>query len=1430
MNKYLLSLCLLLWTNSYVYAQPTVNQSTFDLRFAEQTVNCEAATPTFCTSIQIKSAEEGESFRIGSHTVFFHYSNLAIQSPTYTSSNFDNENACISNQLAAYQTPVFNFDANTSEANFTTIAQQGFTEQLCPLVTDEWIEMGKVCFEVVDDSQITNLQFNANFTTVNYIDPTASNNIGDPQDKAEHTKGTLIGLNTLSICPCNQNIEQEAEVVQEFCESGTPDLVAAESEIVYSGDGSVFSVEWFVDVDYTVPYIPETIEHSGIDNCASESFLLYAKATCSIDATEYDAGTLEVKIYPTPQMPEIMRLDDECAYLVLPICPNDLLSETSFNLMPSAEAATRSITIISSFNEDCEATFEVPYEKCHDPVCDQTITAIAANIQSFCETGIPNLSFAEAEIEYSGDGNVFVIEWFEDEMFNVPYLEQNFNHSQSDLCVVESHTLFARGTCTIDNTVLAAGTLVVELYPSPKAPTIQRLDDGCNYQVIPFCVNDLLSETEFSLSPDTEAATRNIEVTSGINESFCETESFEVAFEACPELLCSQTIEQEIAAVQHYCESGMADLEAAESELVFSGDGSVFTIEWFSDESFNTPFDGQMLNHSMEDVCGIETVILYARATCSEDASTIAAGTLVVQLYPSPQAPTIQRLDDDCNYQVIPFCLNDILSETEFSLSPDTEAATRNIEVMSGINGNLCETESFEVAFEGCPELVCSQTIEQEIAAVQSFCESGMADLEVAESELVFSGDGSVFMIEWFSDESFNTPFDGQMLNHSMEDVCGIETVILYALATCSEDASTIAAGTLVVQLYPSPQAPTIQRLDDDCNYQVIPFCLNDILSETEFSLSPDTEAATRNIEVTSGINGNICETESFEVAFEACPELVCSQTIEQEIAAVQSFCESGMADLEAAESELVFSGDGSVFTIEWFSDESFNTPFDGQMLNHSMEDVCGLETVILYARATCSEDASTIAAGTLVVQLYPSPQAPTVQRLDDGCNYQVIPFCLNDILSETEFSLSPDTEAATRNIEVTSGINGNICETESFEVAFEACPEPFCNLEIVSAIPSLCDSMTNTYSLEVVVTYGIVPNAPIEIIVGEVGNGGGMIDGSGEQTFVVENLPANGEMGVDVVAGLVISNICVDTLLNAFDAPVSCEVDLCEQLEVGELPSDNQFVCFGDVLQITHSGTVLPDGTALVYVLHTVPNNALTNPLYFSTEGMFDWVQMPEVMANIPYYVSVIGGFDVDGNGIPELENNQCLKVSNPMPVVFLEEIQIDFDITTNETTQTFDLSLTVSGGLPAFNASNYQIVLSNGTETVVNGEFQTVVLQDLELTEMLDILVTDFGGCVGSVENIAVGVEEVSFLEKMEVRHLPNHILQLQFWSQQQQEVKIALYDLTGQNIIQRTFSLQQSYTVLEWSLIDLPIGIYLLQVSNGRESVVRKVYGGQ
>ncbi|MFK7906220.1 MAG: hypothetical protein AB8B69_13900, partial [Chitinophagales bacterium] len=849
MNKLLITPFLFLVAVILV-AQPTVNQASYDLQFAEEIVDCDGATPTLCVSIQVKSSTAAQTFRIGSHTVFFNYNKLSIESPTYTSNSFNDGSLCVSDQFAAYGTPSFSFDTNTSEANFTTIAAQGLTDQLCPLVTDEWQTMGVVCFEIQDDTQSTGLQFDADFTTFNYIDPTASNNIGDPQDKAAHSQGDLLGLDILPTCPCNQSIEVPAEATQEFCENGTLDLEAAANEIEYSGDGSVFEVEWFIDVDYNTPYTAPMLSHSGIDICEQETFMLYAKATCTIDETEYDGGALEVKIYPAPQTPTIVRSNDECAYVVMSACANDVLSETAFNLMPGAEGGNQDISVTSPFNENCSATFSVSYEKCPELVCDQTITQTAANLQSFCESGTPDLSIAEMEITYSGDGSAFLIEWFENNDFTSPYVSQNFNHSQADLCTIEKDTLFARATCSIDNTVVEAGFLAIELYPPLQSPTIIRQNDECNYTVQPFCEDDILSETAFDLPPDSEASTRTISLSSSFDEN-C-TADFEVAYETCPALVCEQTITQTITSEQSFCESGTPSLIVAEAELAYSGDGTVFLIEWFEDQNFEVPYLEQLFSHSNTNLCESEMDTLFARAICSVDNSVTNAGFIAITLYPPVQAPEIVRNDDACSYLVQPFCENDVLSETTFTLPPAAEGGNRNIEVTSNFDED-CKA-SFEVAYEACPEPMCDDSIIGLVDAEQLFCEGGLPDLPLAETEIAYDGDGSTFSIEWFEDESFTAAYEGEPLDREPSNDCSITEAILYARATCSVDNSVYNAGILKVLLYPQPQMPSIVRENDFCDYKIVPACADDVLSEEGFDFPPDSEGGFKTIEVRSDL------------------------------------------------------------------------------------------------------------------------------------------------------------------------------------------------------------------------------------------------------------------------------------------------------------------------------------------------------------------------------------------------------------------------------------------------------------------------------------------------------------------------------------------------------------------------------------------------
>lgn len=103
------------------------------------------------------------------------------------------------------------------------------------------------------------------------------------------------------------------------------------------------------------------------------------------------------------------------------------------------------------------------------------------------------------------------------------------------------------------------------------------------------------------------------------------------------------------------------------------------------------------------------------------------------------------------------------------------------------------------------------------------------------------------------------------------------------------------------------------------------------------------------------------------------------------------------------------------------------------------------------------------------------------------------------------------------------------------------ACTLP-CSVAVTSAVPSACNSSTNTYSLGVTVTYGNPPTGDINISVG------GTIytftpDGMSSDTYTVSNLPSSGTTGIDVSATFVNDSGCTHTLVDAYNAPASCAV-----------------------------------------------------------------------------------------------------------------------------------------------------------------------------------------------------------------------------------------------------------------------------------------------
>lgn len=116
-----------------------------------------------------------------------------------------------------------------------------------------------------------------------------------------------------------------------------------------------------------------------------------------------------------------------------------------------------------------------------------------------------------------------------------------------------------------------------------------------------------------------------------------------------------------------------------------------------------------------------------------------------------------------------------------------------------------------------------------------------------------------------------------------------------------------------------------------------------------------------------------------------------------------------------------------------------------------------------------------------------------------------------------------------------TTGMAGQ--NNHAFDFGFAPLP---CEIAIQSATPSACDPGTNTYSLDVVVTYANQPSGNIQVNT----NQGGTISvaqTSSPQTITLTGLTANGTQDINVTAEFVNEPTCMDTRFEIYDAPASC-------------------------------------------------------------------------------------------------------------------------------------------------------------------------------------------------------------------------------------------------------------------------------------------------
>lgn len=133
----------------------------------------DCATQNYCVSIQLKSPDKELS--IGTSSIFLKYNTEALSFLEYTSKQFDGSSQCIQEVASAWD--IQSYDAKSAPGFFNLTMTLISNDFSCPKVHTEAVEVGVICFEVVDDKKNPGIKTIKHNTSFNSSDPNTGANL-----------------------------------------------------------------------------------------------------------------------------------------------------------------------------------------------------------------------------------------------------------------------------------------------------------------------------------------------------------------------------------------------------------------------------------------------------------------------------------------------------------------------------------------------------------------------------------------------------------------------------------------------------------------------------------------------------------------------------------------------------------------------------------------------------------------------------------------------------------------------------------------------------------------------------------------------------------------------------------------------------------------------------------------------------------------------------------------------------------------------------------------------------------------------------------------------------------------------------------------------------------------------------------------------------
>ena len=247
-----LCIWLILGASIFLGNSLTAQAGTIDIRMTNPQQN----QGKYC--VQMEARSQSLPLRVGNSTIKFHYSTPAVRNPKAAPINLAPQPCPDSGDANLYTGSFTQIEDDVlGDGIYNLILTEAFTA--CPLLTNEWMTIANICFDVIDPNKHINLIFNKQQSIIRT----------DANSVSKHNLGIFTGIQQLAGAVCNDALQNGAETaidcggVCTFCENGDTD-VPVDEDTNDEADVDI-TPDTDVDGDVDVPVDEDTNDEADVD-------------------------------------------------------------------------------------------------------------------------------------------------------------------------------------------------------------------------------------------------------------------------------------------------------------------------------------------------------------------------------------------------------------------------------------------------------------------------------------------------------------------------------------------------------------------------------------------------------------------------------------------------------------------------------------------------------------------------------------------------------------------------------------------------------------------------------------------------------------------------------------------------------------------------------------------------------------------------------------------------------------------------------------------------------------------------------------------------------------------------------------------------------------------------------------------------------------